>query len=82
MFCDLPVFVFGSQSGPCPIPTVWGGASFPQCSTATTVIPDYLHPQAEGVPLHPAGDGNWTGTLSLNAGNADGTGGIVDSFAF
>ena len=28
------------------------------------------------------GDGNWTGTLSLHAGDADGTGGIVDNFAF
>ena len=52
-----------------------------------TAYPDYPHPEAEGVPLHPAGDGNWTGTLSLNAGDlttgdADGTGGIVDNFAF
>ena len=57
-----------------------------------TPYPDYPHPEAEGVPLHPAGDGNWTGTLSLNAGDlttgdlttgdADGTGGIVDNFAF
>ena len=35
-----------------------------------TAYPDYPHPEAEGVPLHPAGDGNWTGTLSLNAGDA------------
>ncbi|MDE2715537.1 MAG: hypothetical protein OXI33_00785, partial [Chloroflexota bacterium] len=47
-----------------------------------TPYPDYPHPEAEGVPLHPTGDGNWTGTLSLNAGDADGTGGIVDNFAF
>ena len=47
-----------------------------------TAYPDYPHPEAEGVPLHPSGDGNWTGTLSLDAGDADGTGGIVDNFAF
>ena len=47
-----------------------------------TPYPDYPHPESEGVPLHPAGDGNWTGTLSLNAGDGDGTGGIVDNFAF
>ena len=48
-----------------------------------TPYPSYPHPEAEGVPLHPAGDGHWTGTLSLDAGDAgDGTGGIVDNFAF
>ena len=47
-----------------------------------TPYPSYPHPEAEGVPLHPAGDGHWTGTLSLNAGDADGTGGIVDNFSF
>ena len=57
-----------------------------------TPYPDYPHPESEGVRLHPAGDGNWTGTLSLDAGDlttsdlttgdADGTGGIVDNFAF
>ena len=48
-----------------------------------TPYPSYPHPEAEGVPLHPAGDGHWTGTLSLDAADAgDGTGGIVDNFAF
>ena len=48
-----------------------------------TPYPSYPHPEAEGVPLHPAGDGHWTGTLSLDAGDAgDGTGGIVDNFSF
>ncbi len=43
----------------------------------------YPHPEAEGASLHPGGDGLWTGTLSLDAGDAgDGTGGIVDNFAF
>ena len=47
-----------------------------------TAYPDYPHPEAEGVPLHPAGDGNWTGTLSLDTGDEPRTGGIVDNFAF
>ncbi len=52
-----------------------------------TAYPDYPHPEAEGVPLHPAGDGNWTGTLSPDTGDPDTgdeprTGGIVDNFAF
>ena len=47
-----------------------------------TPYPSYPHPEAEGASLHPGGDGHWTGTLSLNAGDADGTGGIVDNFSF
>ena len=47
-----------------------------------TPYPDYPHPEAEGVPLHPGGDGSWTGTLSLDAGGSEGSGGIVDNFAF
>ena len=75
--------MFGSRSSLCPIPTVRGSESYTQCSAATTVIPDYPHPWAEAAPLHPTGDGNWwTGTLSPNAGHADGTGGIVDNLAF
>ena len=56
-----------------------------------TPYPSYPHPEAEGVALHPTGDGHWTGTLSLDApagaGSAaqdagGGTGMIVDNFAF
>ncbi len=56
--------------------------------TEPTPYATYPHPEAEGVTLHPAGDGNWTGTLSLTAGDADRTGdtdrtgGIVDNFSF
>ena len=42
----------------------------------------YPHPESEGATLHPVGDGNWTGTLSLAGGPDRGTGGIVDNFAF
>ena len=48
-----------------------------------TPYPSYPHPEAEGASLHPGGDGHWTGTLLLDAGDAGlGTGGIVDNFAF
>ena len=47
-----------------------------------TPYASYPHPEAEGVALHPGGDGSWTGTLSLNAADAGGTGGIVDNFSF
>ena len=45
--------------------------------------PSWPHPQAEGVAMYPAGNGNWTGALSLNATEGEGgRGGIVDNFAF
>jgi X-Pro dipeptidyl-peptidase len=47
-----------------------------------TPYPDYPHPEATGVPLHPGGDGNWTGTLSLTAASDRGTGALVDNFSF
>ncbi len=47
-----------------------------------TPYPTWPHPEAEGVALHPGGNGNWTGALSLNAGEGEGRGGIVDNFAF
>ena len=47
-----------------------------------TPYPSYPHPEAEGVALHPGGDGNWTGILSPAGGPDRGTGGIVDNFAF
>ena len=47
-----------------------------------TPYPSFPHPEAEGASLHPGGDGHWTGTLSLNVGDADDTGGIVDNFSF
>ena len=58
-----------------------------------TPYPSYPHPEAEGVPLHPGGDGQWTGTLSPDAsedgdasgaapGAGAGTGVIVDNFGF
>ena len=46
-----------------------------------TPYPDYPHPQAEGVTLHPSGDGNWTGTLGMGAAG-DGTGTVIDNFGF
>ena len=39
-----------------------------------TPYPSYPHPEAEAVALHPGGDGQWTGVLSLD-GPADGRGG-------
>ncbi len=46
-----------------------------------TPYPDYPHPDAEGVTLLPAGDGNWTGTLGMGAAG-DGSGTVVDNFGF
>lgn len=46
-----------------------------------TPYPDYPHPEAEGVTLHPSGDGHWTGTLAMGAAG-DGTGTVVDNFGF
>ena len=47
-----------------------------------TAYAAYPHPEAEGVRLHPAGDGHWTGTLSPAGGPDRGTGTVVDNFAF
>ena len=58
-----------------------------------TPYPSYPHPEAEGVALHPGGDGHWTGTLSLDGSGAGrdsgpapgadaGVGTIVDNFSF
>ena len=47
-----------------------------------TPYPDYPHPEAEGVTLHPAGDGNWTGTLGPGVAGTDETGTVVDNFGF
>ena len=46
-----------------------------------TPYPDYPHPEAEGVTLHPSGDGRWTGNLSMGAAGG-GTGTVVDNFGF
>ena len=46
-----------------------------------TPYPDYPHPEAEGVTLHPSGDGNWTGTLGMGAAG-DGMGTVTDNFGF
>lgn len=43
---------------------------------------DYPHPDAEGVPLHPGGDGSWTGALSLEAPGEPAQGSVVDNFSF
>jgi X-Pro dipeptidyl-peptidase len=47
-----------------------------------TPYPDYPHPEASGARLHPEGDGNWTGTLSLMADADRGVGTVVDNFSF
>jgi len=47
-----------------------------------TAYAAYPHPEAEGVRLHPAGDGHWTGTLSPAGGPDRGTGTVADNFAF
>ncbi|NNM31799.1 MAG: Xaa-Pro dipeptidyl-peptidase [Gemmatimonadetes bacterium] len=47
-----------------------------------TPYPDYPHPEAESVPLHPRGDGHWTGTLDLAAGGAEGPSDLIDNFSF
>ena len=46
-----------------------------------TPYPDYPHPEAEGVTLHPSGDGHWTGTLGMGAAG-EGTGTVIDNFGF
>ena len=58
----------GPTSGPRPMPD-------------PTPYPDYPHPEAEGVTLHPSGDGHWTGTLGMDAAG-NGTGMVVDNFGF
>jgi X-Pro dipeptidyl-peptidase len=47
-----------------------------------TPYPDYPHPEASGVTLHPRGDGSWTGTLSLTADRSAGRGTLVDNYSF
>ena len=54
-----------------------------------TAYAAYPNPESEGVALHPTGDGNWTGVLSLTAGGAGpeadagaGRGALVDNFSF
>ena len=47
-----------------------------------TPYPDYPHPEADGVPLHPGGDGHWTGTLGLESSGSEGSGQVVDNFSF
>ncbi len=42
----------------------------------------YPHPESEGVPLHPGGDGAWTGTLGLETGTEPAQGAVVDNFSF
>lgn len=42
----------------------------------------YPHPESEGVPLHPGGDGSWTGTLSLQPSAEAAHGAVVDNFSF
>ncbi len=74
-------YVLGVENGVESDPRAWIVREADDRSQPTP-YPDYPHPESEGVPLHPAGDGNWTGTLSLNASDASGTGGIVDNFAF
>ena len=46
-----------------------------------TPYPDYPHPEAEGVTLHPSGDGQWTGVLGMGAAGG-GTGTVTDNFGF
>ena len=47
-----------------------------------TPYPTWPHPEAEGVALHPSGNGNWTGLLSLNPSPEESQGSVVDNFAF
>ncbi|MYD12695.1 MAG: Xaa-Pro dipeptidyl-peptidase [Gemmatimonadetes bacterium] len=53
----------------------------PTARPEPTPYPDYPHPDAEGVTLHPSGDGNWTGSLAMGAAGG-GTGTVVDNFGF
>ncbi|WP_419857625.1 Xaa-Pro dipeptidyl-peptidase [Candidatus Palauibacter irciniicola] len=46
-----------------------------------TPYASYPHHEADAVTLRPAGDGHWTGTLSLDDADA-GTGAIIDNFTF
>ena len=47
-----------------------------------TAYEDYPHPEAEGVALHPGGDGNWTGALALDFAGSEGPAEVVDNFSF
>ena len=47
-----------------------------------TAYAAYPNPESEGVPLHPGGDGSWTGTLSLGPAAEAGHGAVVDNFSF
>ena len=47
-----------------------------------TAYAAYPNPESEGVPLHPGGDGAWTGTLSLGPAAETGHGAVVDNFSF
>lgn len=47
-----------------------------------TAYAAYPNPESEGVPLHPGGDGAWTGTLSLGPAAEAGHGAVVDNFSF
>ena len=74
-------YVMGVENGVENDPAAWIVREGDQPGDPTAYA-DYPHPEAEGVRLHPAGDGNWTGTLSLAGAPDRGTGAVVDNFAF
>ena len=74
-------YVLGVENGVEDDPKAWIVREGDERSDPTP-YGSYPHPEAEGVSLLPGGDGNWTGTLSLNAGDAGVTGGVVDNFSF
>lgn len=73
-------YLFGVDNGVENDPRAWIVREGDDASEPTP-YPDYPHPEASGVALHPSGDGLWTGTLSLDA-TGSGVGEIVDNFSF
>ena len=74
-------YVMGVENGAESDPEAWIVREGDETGNPTPYA-SYPHPESEGATLHPVGDGNWTGTLSLASGPDRGTGGIVDNFAF
>ncbi|MDH3224213.1 MAG: Xaa-Pro dipeptidyl-peptidase, partial [Gemmatimonadota bacterium] len=73
-------YVYGVENGVESDPKAWIVRTGDE-RLEPTPYPDYPNPEAESVPLHPRGDGHWTGTLGLEA-EGGATGDLVDNFSF
>ena len=74
-------YVYGVENGVGDDPGAWIVREDAERSDPTP-YPDYPHPEASGVVLHPEGDGTGMGSLTMSAGTGRGTGAIVDNFSF